>query len=68
MLTNGSLPAFNISAMVRSDPGASLFLSEDMTFLTSSFIIMSSSVNGSTPGVVLGMDFKGTVFLLLLLL
>ena len=41
MLTNGSPPAFNVSAVIRSDPGASLFLSEDMTFLTSSFIIMS---------------------------
>ena len=37
MLTIGSPRACNTSAVIRSDPGALLFLSEDMAFLTSSF-------------------------------
>ena len=43
MLTIGSPPAFKTSAVIRSDPGALLFFSEDMAFLTSSFVIVSSS-------------------------
>ena len=33
MLTIGSPPAFKTSAVIRSDPGALLFFSEDMAFL-----------------------------------
>ena len=55
MSTIGFPPAFNTSAVIRSDPVALLFLSEDMAFLTSSFLIMSSAVDGSIPGVVLVM-------------
>ena len=42
-------------SILRSDP--LLFWNEDMTFFTSSFV-MSSSVDSSTPDVVLGMDSK----------
>ena len=58
MLTIGSPPAFNISTVIRSDPGALLFLSEGMAFLTSSVVIMNSFVDGSISRVVLGMDCK----------
>ena len=53
MLTIGSPPAFDTSAKIMFDPGVLLCLSEDMAFLTSWFVIMSSSVNGSIAGVVL---------------
>ena len=58
MLTIGSPTAFKTSAVIRSDPGALLFFSKDMTFLTSSFVTASSSGDGSVPGVVLRMDCK----------
>ena len=56
MLTIGSPSAFNTSATVMSDSGALLFLSEDMAFLTSFFVIMSFSIDGSMPVVLLEMD------------
>ena len=59
MLTIGSPPAFKTSAVIRSDPGALLFFSEDMAFFICSFVIVSSSGDGSVPEVVLGMDYNG---------
>ena len=56
MLTIGSPLAFKTSTVIRSDPGALLFFSKDMAFFTSSFVIVSSSSDGSIPRVVLGMD------------
>ena len=53
MLTIGSPPTFDTSAKIMFDPGVLLCLSEDMAVLTSWFVIMSSSVNGSIAGVVL---------------
>ena len=58
VLTIGSPPTFDTSAKIMFDPGVLLCLSEDMAFLTSWFVIMSSSVNGSIAGVVLWMDCK----------
>lgn len=58
MLTIGSPSAFNTSATIMSDSGALLFLSEDMAFLTSFFVIMSFSIDGSIPVVLLEMDWK----------
>ena len=58
MLTIVSPSAFNISATVMSDSGALSFLSEDMAFLTSFFVIMSFSIDGSIPVVLLEMIFS----------
>ena len=56
MSTSGSPPAFSTSAVITSDPGATLFFTQKIAFLISSFDIISSSVDFSVAGIVSGID------------